>query len=100
MPPPLPMTGVASRCDSEAEGAQTERDLAGGDGHQDAAGEGAAGAPGVGRATLVAVLADRPLGAEVAKDDVGLGARREGWPRQAEGLGAAAHPLDQEAEVD
>ena len=52
------------------------------------------------RAALVAVLADGPLGAEVAEGDVGLAAGRQGRPLDAERGGAAGHPLDQQAEVD
>src|SRR5690349_13385931 len=100
MPRPLPMTGVASRCDSEGEAAEAEGDLAGGDRHQDPPGERLVGAPGVGRAALVAVLADGPLGAEVTEDDVRLRTRGEARAREVEGLGAAGQALDQQREVD
>src|SRR5690348_7517332 len=78
-------TGVASGCDSEGEGTKALSDLAGGDRHQHPAGERLPGAPGVGRAALVAVLADGPLGAEVAEDDVRLRARRQARPLEVEG---------------
>src|SRR5207253_11209800 len=57
-------------------------------------------APGVGGAALEAVLADGPLGAEVAEDDVRLRIRGQARALEVEGLGAAAQPLDQQRQVD